>query len=237
MNLVLDTPAIHDSQIAGETARLRAELENLITNANRSAFDIAEAAYKVKSSGDYGGYTTFKEYTKTLNMKPQRVRYLTRIAEVMDRLSIPRTEYEPVGIAKLREITSLELGTSWKNPETEEEIPIDDFIRGFIERAHEMPLDNIKQHVRTLKGFTGENDLVYETICMTRSAMENNWKPAIALAKMHIGSIGKDDEGVSKDASNGSAAEKLAIAYLIDPANGTLFEQLVEEEETENLVA
>src|ERR1700744_5778428 len=172
MDLVYTPAAIVGEIQAGETAKLRVELETLINNSNRSAFDIGEIAWRVKQSGDYGDHPTFKEYSRTLQIKPQKIRYLTRIAEVMDKLSISREQYEPIGIAKLREITSLELGTTWKNPETEQEIPIEDFVRGFVDRAHEMPLENIQQHVRTLKGLTGENDLCYETICMTRSAMD-----------------------------------------------------------------
>lgn len=68
---------------------------------------------------------------------------------------------------------------------------------------------------------------------MTRSAHENSWQPAIALAKAHIGSVKKDDEGMSIDASNGSAAEKIAIAYLIDPQNEVEMLETAGEDEDE----
>lgn len=233
MDIVLDNPCVVviGEVVAGESARLRAELETLVNNSNRSKFDIAETAYRVKRTGDYGEFTTFKEYSKTLNIKPQTIRYLTRIAEVMDRVGIYRNQYEQIGIAKLREITSLEPGEVWRHPETNEETPITEFIVGLVQRGATLGIKEIQQYVRTLKGFTGENDLCYETLCMTRSVLENTWQPAMRLAKLNIGTVKKDDEGVSQEASDGAAAEALASCYLNDPNNGTFVQLAIEEDE------
>ena len=59
-------------------------------------------------------------------------------------------------MAKLREITSLDVNAIWVNPETSEEVPVKSFIKGFIEKGKDMSLEEIKEHVRTLKGLTGE---------------------------------------------------------------------------------
>ncbi len=225
--------AIHGEMVAGESARLRRELESLVDFSNRSKFDIAETAYMLKRNGDFGEFATFQEYSKTLKIKPRTIKYLTRIAEVMDQVGIYRNQYEPLGIAKLREITSLKPGEVWKNPETQEETPITDFITGLVQRGHTTSLDDIKQYVRTLKGFVGENDIVHETITMLRSVRDSAFRPAMELAKQGLGSAGKDDEGVSQDASDGRAIEVISVSFLNDPANGSHFEQLTEEEEND----
>jgi hypothetical protein len=154
-----------------------------------------------------------------LPIKLRKLQYLRRIAEVADALSIPREKYEPVGVAKLREITSLDLDGVWKNPENGQEIPFKDFITGFIEKGKEMPLDDIKRNVKTLKGLTGENDIIVIHFGVKQSVLDNVVRPALDLAKANLGSAGKDDEGISFDASDGRALETIGVAYLIDPAN------------------
>jgi hypothetical protein len=49
--------------------------------------------------------------------------------------------------------------------------------------------------------------------------LDNVVRPALDLAKANLGSAGKDDEGISFDASDGRALETIGVAYLIDPAN------------------
>ena len=137
----------------------------------------------------------------------------------MDQVGIKRTEYEPVGIAKLREITSLTPGEVWKNPETSAETPITVFIQGMVEGHKDLSLETIKGHVKTLKGLTEENELVWLQFYIKKSVLDNVLRPALELAKAHIGSVGKDDEGISQDATDGSAIEVIAIEYMNDPQN------------------
>lgn len=212
--------------VAGEAAATKNQIDALINTLDKSTFDVAELLYKVKTKGFYAewGYSTFQEYSRTFKkLKPRKVQYLTRIVGVMDEVGIKREAYEPLGIARLREITSLDPKEEWTNPESGLKTPMVEFIKGFVAAREDngdyMDADIIKQHVRTLKGFVGENDLVFQTLCMTRLAMEKSWNPAIELAKAHIGSVKKDDEGMSQDASMGAAAEVLAIAYLTDTQN------------------
>lgn len=217
-------PLLVGEAVAGEAASVRNELEALIKNSNSSAFDIGELAYKVKSNALYTGFTTFQEYGKSLPIKLRKLQYLARIAEVMSIMETPRATYEPLGIAKLREITSLDVEGSWTNPETSEKVDIKTFIASFITKGQNMSLDTIKQHVRTLKGLTGENNLVTLHISVKQSALENVIRPALDLAKAQIGSVGKDSEGISYDAGDGRALEVIAISFLNDPANGILAE-------------
>lgn len=217
--------------VAGESAKVRGELEALIESVNRSNFDIADLCFKVERNGFYEPYTTFQEYYKTLNIKARKIQYLTRMAKVMDAVGILRATYEPLGIGKLREITSLDPQGVWKNPETGVETPISEFIIGFVEKGSEITLEDLKIHVRTIKGFVGENDLVWRNLCFTRLVAEMTWDPAIAMAKNHLGSVGKDDEGISKDASDSAAAEVLAVEFMNDPKNHVLPEETESDHE------
>jgi hypothetical protein len=233
MEITNNVPAIVGQVVAGESAKTRKALEQLIKKVNSSAFDIAELLYKVKKNGFYEGFTTFQEYVKTLEIKPRKAQYLTRIASVMDEMGIPRETYEPLGTAKMREITSLNVNDTWVNPETKDETPMKAFIQGLVDKGKDMPLEEIKQHVKTLKGLVGEEAMGWLHLYMKEQAIDKVARPALELAKAQIGSVGKDDEGVSKDASDGAAAEMVFAAFLADPANEVLAGQLGEPSEND----
>jgi hypothetical protein len=57
---------------------------------------------------------------------------------------------------------------------------------------------------------------------MKTQAIEQTARPALELAKAMIGSVSKDSEGISQDASDGSAAESVFASFLADPANAVL---------------
>jgi len=222
MEVFENVPAIIGQQVAGEAAKVRMELEQLISKVNTSAYDIGELLHKIKKNGYYDGFVTFQEYVKTLQIKPRKAQYLRRIAEVMDIMEVPREKYEPLGIAKLREITSLDVNGTWTNPDTQVEISLKTFITAFIEKGEEMNLEDIKLHVQTLKGLADEDAMGWVNLYMKKMAIEQVVRPALDMAKMMIGSVGKDDEGVSKDASDGAAAEVVFVSFLNDPANTVL---------------
>jgi hypothetical protein len=230
---------IVDSAIAGEALSTKHELEALINTVNRSSFDIADLLHKVKKRGYYAPFTTFKEYYSTLKIKPRRAQYLTRMAEVMETVNVPRSQYEPLGIDRLREITSLEPTEVWKNPITGLSTPMREFIVGFVEYRTDtgdyIDINDLTKNVRTLKGFVGENDFVWLNLFVKRSALENTMRPALDLMKAHIGSVKKDDEGISQDANDGTAAEMIFADYLADPANN--IDVLYAEETAQDLEA
>lgn len=222
LNVVTPTVIVGEA-VAGSAAKARKQLEKLISDVNKSSFDIGDLLHLIKKNGYYDGYTTFQEYQASLDIKPRKAQYLRRISEVMEAVGITREKYEPLGIAKLREITSLKPEESWTDPETGNQIPMKEFIVGLVEKGAEMDLeDDIKKHVRTLKGLVGENDLVFLNLSVKRSVMDNTVRPALELAKNAIGSVGKDDEGISQDASDGAALEALAVEFLNNPANNVL---------------
>lgn len=207
-------PAIVGEVVAGEAAQTRKQLEQVISSANSSMFDIGQLLYKIKKNGYYDGYSTFTEYTKSLNFKNRRLRYLTTIAEVMDEVGIERKEYEPLGIAKLREITSLNPNDEWWNPESKEPESLRSWIIKLVEDGHELTLEEIRQHVRTLKGLVGEDELVWLHLRVKKSSLDSVLRPAIDKAKMLIGSVGKDEDGNALDASDSKAIESICADFL-----------------------
>lgn len=206
--------------VAGESAKIRKEVEKVIVNANGSMFDLAELLYKVKKDNLYQGFTTFSEYLSSLKFKRRRLDYLVKMAEVMDIVGVNRLKYEPLGISKLRAITSFkDVNGEWENPETKEKIKLKDFILGFVEKGQEMTLAEIQQHVRTLKGEIGDEAFTILHIKIKLGALDKAVRPALEYMKMKLGSAGKDDEGKSYDASDGRALELICADFISDPAN------------------
>jgi hypothetical protein len=218
--------------VAGEANKAKKQLETLIKTIDQSNFDIADLCYNIKKKGFFHPFTTFQDYYKTLKIKPRKIQYLTKMAEVMHAVGIDRSVYEPLGIARMREITSLDPDATWINPNTKAETPMKEFIVGFVEAGESITTEQLKQNVKTLKGLTGENDIVWWNLPFTRSAFENTIMPAVELTQATIGSVGKDDEGVSKDASPSTVVEAWAADVLADPSNNA--DQLAAEEEEED---
>lgn len=214
--------------VAGESTKVRKILEGLIQSLNKSTFDVAELLSKVKSNGYYNawGFNTFTEYIKTLNIKARKAQYLVGIVDVMTAVGIGREQYEPLGIAKLREITSLKPSEMYTDPETGFSKPMKDIIAELVKQGGDLELEQIKDLVRNLKGLVGEDALVWLNICLKKAALDETVRPALELAKNHIGSVGKDDDGVSKDASDGAALEVISIEFVNNPANNVLPEEV-----------
>ncbi len=217
-NLLSDVAIVGEAQsgIAAKTLKL---LDALISNMTRNTFDLAEKLFEVKSNQYFAtaGFVTFKDYAATLDLKPRKLQYMLRMAEVMSIVGIERAQYEPVGIAKLREITSLNPEDVYVHPETKEEKPMADFIGSLVETAHEMSLEQIKALVKTLKGLDGEHELIFVPFYVKKIVNEATIQPALEKAKAQIGSVGRDGEGVAIDASSGQALEAICAEFLSMP--------------------
>jgi hypothetical protein len=85
-----------------------------------------------------------------------------------------------------------------------------------------MTLDEIKSHVRVLKGIPPDQEMIGRHFYMPRQTAELVVDPAIDLARKQIGSTFKDDEGISQDASDGACLEVVAVSFMLDPANAVL---------------
>lgn len=208
--------------VAGEGARLRFELAELIEKTDKSLFDIGHILNLIYKNHYFAPYNTFQEYVASTKLRTSKAQYLRKIASVMEQVGIPREEYEPVGITKLRAITSLKPENFWTNPETGEEIQLAIFISELVEKAPDMSLKEIEEFVKTLKGLVDENEMVSRHFRVSRLVADNSIDPAIELAKKQIGSTHKDEEGISQDASDGACWEVIAVSFLLDPANEVL---------------
>lgn len=227
-NLVPEVQIVGEVE-AGKPAKVRKQINALIKGMNSNTFDLAELLHEVKSKKYFEpwGYDTFSAYAKELDLKPAKSYYLVRMVEVMNAASIPRATYEPVGIAKLRFITALE-------PSATAEVdgqpkPMVEAIKGIVDKAKDLTLDEIKTAVSALQGLTGDDAIVWVNFAMKHSAREI-WRKAVELARKNIGSVGKDAEGMAKDASEGACAEVLAIDYINDPNNNYDMDQLKKDD-------
>lgn len=207
--------------VAGESAKTRAVLESLIANIDKQTFDVAELLHEVQSKGLYApDFNTYKEYTRSLKLKDRKAEYLPKIVKVMEQVGFKRSEYEPLGIGRLREITSLDPEGTWTNPETGEIIPLKPFIIGFVQKGEELDFEELKAHVRLLKGLVGENDLTFLNLCYQRKVMDETVRPGIEKVKAHYGSVGKDDDGISQDITDSKAVEMALVEILSNPLIG-----------------
>lgn len=211
-------------QVAGEASKTRKQLEKLIQAHILDQFDIGELLWKIRKNGWYTswGYNTFAEYGKTTGLKDSKLRYLPQISEVMEAVGFTRDQYQGVGIAKLRAIVSLKPDDIYINPVTKDETPVKDYIKLLTQKAIDdgdaFKLDEIKKHVRTLKGLVGERDIAFLRIDTIRTVLDTVMRPALERAKSIIGSIGKDDEGNSIDPSDAQAFAYICGDFLASPS-------------------
>jgi hypothetical protein len=210
----LQPQVIVGEQEAGAAAKARNQLNKLIKGLSGSTFDVMDLAYDIKSNGYFKPkYNTFAEYGKTLDLKLSKLYYLVKIREVMNAAGVPRETYEPIGLSKLRAISRLDPNACYDGGPCTETL-----INNLVTSAATKSLDEIKQEVATIQGLTGDDSLVWLNISLKHSAREVVRK-AIAAAKKNIGSVSKDDEGISKDATDGAAIEAIALDFLSDPVN------------------
>jgi hypothetical protein len=241
MNEMMVPYAIVGETVAGEAEETRKKLEKLIYSINRSTFDLAELLYSVKKNGFYKnyGFGSFAEYIEGLELKTSKAHYLVRMVDIMSEVDIPREVYEPVGIGKLREITSLDVtdnegrAITYEKEDGSTEL-MSDIVRGLVAKAPDMTVSELKSYVRTLKGFVGDNDTIWVNICLNKQAFEQTVTPAFQLCKKNLGTASKDSEGMAKDYSDGKALEMISVEYLLNPANqflaGELKSEIVEGE-------
>ena len=211
---------MHDIVIVGEveaglSAKVRKSLEKAIKQINVSTFDIVELLHRVRSEHLYTE-PTFADYTATLDLKKRKAQYLERIGEVMEAIGAKREEFEAIGVTKLRVITRLDPTATYKNPITNDEYSMTDYILGLMEMAPTKTTEELEQQVHVLLGEVGENALTWLNIRVQRLTMENVIAPALAKAKTNIGSVATDADGTEKDASDARALEIICVAYNQD---------------------
>jgi len=68
---ILNPPAVIGEAIAGQAAKVRIQIDNLIAGVNTSTFDLAELLHEAKAQQYYiaWGHDTFGQYAKSLDLK------------------------------------------------------------------------------------------------------------------------------------------------------------------------
>jgi len=217
----INTPTIIGEAVAGQAAKIFTEINNLIAGVNTSTFDLAERLHEVKVNQYYItlGHETFGSYAKSLDLKVSKSYYLVRIVENMTTAGLARAQYEPLGIAKLRVISKVNL---IENDELVmyNDLPMIDYIHEWVtSTAKDMSLKDVEQVVDKLQGKTGDEAMVWLNISLKKTARDNTVLPAIETAKLHLGTSGTDADGKAIDASDGRALEIICADFMSDPAN------------------
>jgi hypothetical protein len=212
-------------QEAGHATKVKKQIDNIIDNVNTSTFDLAELLHEVKKQGYYDqwGHESFGDYAKSLDLKVSKSYYLVRIVDTMEIVGLKREEYEPVGIAKLRLIAKLKPEGEFKGK------PMSEVIRELTLKAKELEPEEVKEAVNILNGLTGDDSIVWLNLAVKKSVRDAVIRPAIEVAKKNIGSVGKDEEGDAKDASDGAALEVICADFMSDPANNYDTDELNKE--------
>jgi hypothetical protein len=104
------------------------------------------------------------------------------------------------------------------DPKVYEGKPAVEVIKDLIAQAPAHSPEAVDETVKKLQGLMGDNARVWENVSLT-VAQRESWRKAVALAKLNIGSVGKDEDGNYKDASIGSCMEVIAMSYILDPNN------------------
>ena len=201
---------------AGEAAKVRGALTKAIRQVNVSTFDIIELVHKVQSKRMYTT-PTFYEYLKTLDFKVQKLKYLARIGEFMERAEISRAEAENIGVTKMRAISRLDPATTYTNPVTNEAVPMIEYINALLAAAPTTTSDKLEENIRILKGEVGENDMTWLNIRVSRLTKTNVIDVAFSKAATNIGDIGTDKDGIAIKPSDARKLEIICVAYNLDP--------------------
>lgn len=218
----MERTVIIGETVAGKSSALRKRMLLLSTDLTRNTFDLAEAFAAAQESHCYleWGFDSLGEYASLeLGIKHRRAQYLARIIRVCKECGVPRKDYEPVGVTKLREITTLNPGSTFYNPDTKQHEPMYEHIVRVIAEAPENNTVEVEQEVARLKGMTGENAMVTRAYKVTQSCWENTIARCFEAVRKRLGSAGRDGEGMAKEFSDGAVIECLCAEYNADPRN------------------
>ena len=218
----MDQVVMVGEQVAGRAARVRAKLKDLTSDVKASTFDMADLLLEAQEhnyAAAWGFASTYEYGKEELGLKRRKIEYLTRITKVCRQVGLKREKYEPSGISKLREITTLNPEGSYWNVTEHVSESLDEHIVRLILDSDKMTVDQVKEEVLRLKGRTGADRPVLRTTSYPKSVWENVIKPARELARQLLGSAGRDDEGNAKEYSDGACDEVIYAAFLADLNN------------------
>jgi hypothetical protein len=230
---MMELIAIVGEAVAGREAKtlvLRKRLKVLAGDVQRYTFDLAEALLEAQETRCFmeWGFSSLPDYAELeLGVKPRKAQYLARIARVCRDCGVARKDYEPVGVSKLREITTLDPETSYYNVDEKKHEPMVDHIVRLIAEAPELSVVELEQEVAILKGMTGDNAMVMRAFKVTLSCWENVIVPCLESIRKRLGSAGRDGTGAAREYTDGNCYEALCAEYNADPRN--FMEEIPEE--------
>ena len=218
----MDTQIVGEP-VAGQAKQIHKQIKALIHGMNVNTFDLVDVLHEMKSKKHYAslGYDTFSEYGKSLDLKLSKTYYLAKIGDVMSACGIPRAEYEPIGIAKLRVITKLDLFDKDGKVITHDGITMVEVVKAIADTAAVTDIEQIEAVVDKLQGKTGDNAEVWLNFKVKKIVRDNVVQPALELAKMNIGTVAKDEDGIAVEPSDSAALEGISASYLTDAANSS----------------
>jgi|SRR5271157_1665879 len=221
----MENISIVGEAIAGQQAKslaLRKRIKILAGDVQRYTFDLAEALLEAQETRCYlgWGFDSLPDYAEIeLGLKARKSQYLSRIAKVMRDCGIKRADYEPVGVTKLRSITSLEPSTTFYDADEKKHVPMVELITELVAEAPELGTVEVDERVAHLKGMDGENAMVTRSYSVTKSCYENTIQRCFELVRRRLGSAGRDGTGQAREYSDGAVLECLAAEFLADPRN------------------
>ena len=209
----METIAIIGEAEAGRASQVRRAINKLIAATNTNTFDLAFLLFEVKSKNFFNGwgFESFSKYARSLAIKYTKSYYLVRIVENMNAAGLKREEFESVGLTKLRMISRLKPDTEYKGT------PVSLLIRELTLKAKDMTPEQVQYEVDTIMGLTEDESLCWLNLKVKLLARDNVIKPALALAKKHMGSLPPDEDGIAQDPSDGAALEMICANFLADP--------------------
>ena len=191
----MDPIAIVGETVAGHSASLRKRMGVLAQDLVKNTFDLAEAFFEAQETHCFieWGFESLGDYASLeLGIKHRKAQYLARIVRVCREAGVARADYEPVGVTKLREITTLDTDASYFNQTSKQHEPMVDHIVNLIAEAPELSTIEVELEVARLKGQTGDNSMVLRSYKVTKSAYENTITRCFESIRKRLGSMGRD---------------------------------------------
>ena len=229
----MDEQVIVGEQVAGRATSVRRSLMSMVTSLSTNTFDLALLLHEaqVNSYPTAWGFSSLADYAgKELGLKKRKAEYLTRIVKVANAVGLPRRQYEPCGVSKLREITRLNPEGSFWNKDTHENEELAEHIVRLILDHDKLTVQQTKDEVARLLGQSGPDRRVIRSYSTDITTWTNVISPAIELARQLLGSKGRDENGDAVEYSEGACYECICAAFLADPNNGPEPEALPTEE-------
>ena len=207
-------------QIAGRAAKVRAKLKDLTSDIKASTFDVADLLFEAEANNyptGWGYASTYEYGREELGLKRRKIEYLLRITKVCHQVGLKRERYEPSGISKLREITTLAPeGTYWNATAYVSE-PLDEHIVRLILDSDKLNVEQVKLEVARLKGQIGKDRRVNRSYVTDITTWTEVISVAIERARKYLGSKGRDEQGNAKEYSEGECYECICATFNADP--------------------